>query len=324
MKEHKSTAYTELIDGFIASKRIQGYKYVAEQDTLAIFEDFLAGYPAEEIYIKKDMMDKWCTPRPYESRKTLGNRISVVRQFAIYMVSKGYYAYIPSTIPHAGRSDFIPYIFSDGEMDRIFHMLDNLPSNRRYNSDTAYPVLFRVLYGCGLRIGEALSLRVADVDTIRGILTIRHAKFNKSRLVPMSASLTTICHEYRCTYLLGADENSSFFQNKDGSSRNRNSVSHFFKEVLWQSKIPYRGKGKGPRLHDLRHGFCCRAVKQMSDNGIDLYCALPILSTYVGHSSIRATERYLRLTAAVYPELEEKMSALTESIYPEVHYGEAN
>ena len=62
----------------------------------------------------------------------------------------------------------------------------------------------------------------------------------------------------------------------------------------------------------------------MSDNGIDLYCALPILSTYVGHSSIRATERYLRLTAAVYPELEKKMSLLTESIYPEVHYGKAD
>jgi integrase/recombinase XerD len=324
MKEHKNTAYTELIDGFITFKRIQGYKYVTEQDTLRMFENFLTQYPTEEICIKKDMMDKWCHARPYESRKTLGNRISVVRQFAIYMVSKGYYCHIPSTLPHAGRSDFIPYIFSDDEMDRIFHVLDNLPPNRRYNSDTSYPILFRVLYGCGLRIGEALSLLIADVDTAKGILTIRHGKFNKSRLVPMSKSLTSIFYEYQCTYLLGADENSSFFQNKDGCARNRASVGHFFREILWQSKIPYRGKGKGPRLHDLRHGDCCRAIKQMSDNGIDLYCALPILSTYIGHASIRATERYLRLTAAVYPELEEKMSHLTESIYPEVHYSEAD
>jgi len=324
MKIHKNTAYTELIDGFITYKRIQGYKYVTEQDTLVMFENFLTQYPAEEICIKKDTMDKWCHPRPYESRKTLGNRISVVKQFAIYMVSKGYYSYIPSTLPHAGRSDFIPYIFSDDEMDRIFHVLDNLPPNRRYNSGTAYPVLFRVLYGCGLRIGEALSLRIVDVDAIKGILTIRHAKFDKSRIVPMTASLATICYDYRCKYLLDANENSCFFQNKDGSARSRHSVSYFFREILWQSKIPYRGKGKGPRLHDLRHGFCCRAIKQMSDNGIDLYCALPILSTYVGHSSIRATERYLRLIAAVYPELEKKMSLLTESIYPEVHYGEAD
>ena len=240
MKDHKNTAYTELIEAFITYKRIQGYKYVTEQDTLEMFENFLTQYPAEEICIKKDIMNKWCHPRPYESRKTLGNRISVVRQFAIYMVSKGYYSYIPSTLPHAGRSDFIPYIFSDDEMDRIFHVLDNLPPNRRYNSDTAYPVLFRVLYGCGLRIGETLSLRIVDVDTIKGILTIRHAKFDKSRLVPMTASLTAICHDYRCTYLLDANENSCFFQNKDGSARSRHSVAHFFREILWQSKIPYQ------------------------------------------------------------------------------------
>jgi len=58
----------------------------------------------------------------------------------------------------------------------------------------------------------------------------------------------------------------------------------------------------------------------MSDNGVDLYCALPVLSTYVGHTSIAATERYLRLTQDIFSDIELKLEGLTNHIYPEVEY----
>jgi len=56
----------------------------------------------------------------------------------------------------------------------------------------------------------------------------------------------------------------------------------------------------------------------MVDKGIDLYCALPILSTYLGHSSVSATQRYVRLTENFYPELIEKISKNCACIFPEV------
>ncbi len=55
------------------------------------------------------------------------------------------------------------------------------------------PLLFRMLYGCGLRISEALNLKVRDVDMDAGVLTIWDGKFNKDRLVPLSDELLDRC-----------------------------------------------------------------------------------------------------------------------------------
>jgi integrase/recombinase XerD len=82
--------------------------------------------------------------------------------------------------------------------------------------------------------------------------------------------------------------------------------------------IAHAGKGKGPRAHDLRHSFCVRTLKQLVDQGADIYCALPILATYVGHASAKATQGYVRLTVDIYPELIEKVSQECAYILPEV------
>lgn len=66
-------------------------------------------------------------------------------------------------------------------------------------------------------------------------------------------------------------------------------------QVLERAEI-HRDSDKGPRLHDLRHLFCCLSLKQLIDQGKDPYVVLPILSTYVGHKSTKTTEKYLRLS----------------------------
>lgn len=316
----KNLDYKTLISDFITYKRTCGYKYDTEQGTLNSFYNFTISNKNAHLGITKNLIEEWCKQHQYESRKSFANRISAIRQLALYLSNRGYCVYTPKAIPRPKRTDFIPHIFTDVEISKIFKTLDNLPTNRRYNSATVYPVLFRILYGCGLRIGEALSLSISDVDTITGILTIRGGKFDKDRIVMMSESLRIICRNYRNKYLMIKDENTTFFQHRDGSARNGSAVSYFFREVLWKSGIPYKGKGKGPRLHDIRHTFCCNSLKQMSDNGFDMYCSLPILSVYVGHSSIKSTEKYLRLTTSIFPDLEDKISNLTGNIYPEVHY----
>jgi len=123
----------------------------------------------------------------------------------------------------------------------------------RYNCAEVYPVLFRVLYGCGLRISEALDLRIRDVDLNIGALTVRNGKFNKSRLVAMSPSLIDACTKLMGKIHLGADDDDFFFKNRDGSRRSKLTVGKRFREILWASGIPYRGKGIGPRLHDVRY-----------------------------------------------------------------------
>ncbi|MDT8716029.1 tyrosine-type recombinase/integrase [Clostridium sp. 19966] len=313
------TPFSIMIEDFIAFKRCENYKYKSEEITLWSFNNFLNKYNLEKPILSQALISKWCSQRFNESRKSISNRVATIRQFMIYLSNRGYDVYIPDTIKNAFNKTFVPYIFSNEEMKRIFQTVDNLQPGRQSNSDIVYPVLFRVLYGCGLRITEALELKIEDVDIENGILVIKNAKFDKKRIVPMSESLTMVCQQYFEKYLANINKTDFFFRNKYGGRKSREAVSKMFRKILWKSGIPYYGKGKGPRLHDLRHCFCCHSIKHMSDQGIDLYCALPVLSTYIGHSSIQATERYIRLSKEIYPDIETKTSSLTGKIYPEVY-----
>lgn len=307
-----------MIEDFIAFKRCESYKYKSEEEVLWSFNNFISKNNLERPVLSQDLTREWCNQRFNESRKSMSNRVATIRQFMIYLANRGYDVFIPDTIKNSLNKTFVPYIFSNDEMEKIFQVVDNLNPGRQSNSDIVYPVLFRVLYGCGLRITEALELKIEDVDIEKGILLIKHAKFDKKRIVPMSESLTMICRKYYRKYLANADKTDFFFRSKYGGRRNRETVSEMFRKILCKSDIPYRGKGIGPRLHDLRHSFCCHSIKHMSDQGIDLYCALPVLSTYIGHSSIQATEKYIRLSKEIYPDIEAKISSLTGMIYPEV------
>jgi integrase len=306
------------LNAFIAQKRAFGYKYIAEEESLRRFLRFTKSYGLPACGLTKDIVDAYGAARPNETAKNRANRASDLRQFAKYLNLNGIDAYV--SVP-VGKivSDFTPYIFTHAEIIRIFASTDSISPHKLYNCADVYPVLFRMLYGCGLRISEALDLRLSDLDLDNGTVTIRNGKFNKTRLVAMSGSLTTLCTKLNRRIHIVSNENSFFFKNRDGSRRSKWTVSGRFRELLWESGIPYRGKGIGPRLHDLRHSFCCHALKQMSDSGIDLYCALPVLSAYVGHSSIKATEKYLRLSEEIFPDIMSRMQNMDTGIYPEVY-----
>lgn len=85
--------------------------------------------------------------------------------------------------------------------------------------------------------------------------------------------------------------------------------------LLKRADIPYIGGGHGPRIHDWRHTFAVKSFKQMIDQGLDMYVALPVLSTYLGHKSIYATERYIRLTMELYPYIAEKYGEKFQSVF---------
>lgn len=308
-----------LVNDFITYKRTLGYKYNSESRVLSTFKRYILESRDKGFKtLNEEVVEGWCALRISESRKSQFNRICLLRQFAIYLESKGYSMHIPKSIYNSTNKAFIPYIFSNDEMKRIFATLDHLPHYKWSNSSTLYPVLFRMLYGCGLRINEALSLKLNDVDIEKGIITILRSKNDKSRLVVMSASLTNVCAAYRNKYLADCEQDDYFFSNKIGNKRSSSQISIFFKEILLKSGITYAGKG--PRVHDIRHTFCCHTLKQMIDNKMDMYCALPILSAYIGHSGIKATEKYLRLTKSIFPEITIKTNEYTTDIYPEVYH----
>lgn len=327
MKYSKNVAPIDTLkalrESFLTQKRAFGFKYISMEDSLRRFIRFTEAYGLSSYRLSQDLVLAFCEKHPGETSKSQANRSSDIRQFAKFLNANGFETYTPKP-PRKVHSKFTPYIFTHDEMQRIFKAADSMKLNDRYNSAEVYPVLFRLLYGCGLRVSEALGLRVRDVDLKHGVLTVKSGKFNKTRLVVMSESLTAACIDLKNKIHIGEVDSDYFFKNRDGAKRSKRTISDRFRELLWESGIPYRGKGSGPRLHDLRHCFCCHALKQMSDAGIDLYCALPVLSTYVGHSSIKATEQYIRLTEEFYPDIASKVRDAASQVYPEVYRIEAD
>lgn len=312
----------KLIEEFLSFKRSCGYKYFSEETILKAFYNYVQRCKGSSLGLSKEFLEEWSVLGIREGRKSLSNRVSVIRELGIYLNNQGYKVHILRSVKNATNKSFIPYVFSKAEIDKIFLTIDNWNQSKynRYNSNEVYPILFRILYGCGLRISEALHLKIKNVDTESGRVIIDVAKNDKQRIVMMSDSLRKICHEYKHKYLLHADKESTFFQHRNGRIRSKNQVNNFFRQLLYKSDIPYLGRGKGPYLHNLRHTFACHTFYQMSQNGIDMNVGIVLVSSYLGHESPKATERYLKLTQEVFPELMLKIKNYSSDVYREVIY----
>lgn len=227
----------------------------------------------------------------------------MLNQFSRFLVDTGHEAYLPPSF-HWGTDTFTPYVFTHEEIEHILQAADNIqpvPHSREMHKEL--PVLFRLLYGCGLRVSEAVGLLCRDVDLGKGILTIRETKNGRDRLIPLSDSLQQLMHDYKSNIGYWLCDDDFFFPAPDRTMLSTFTVYQRFRRLLWAAGIPYKGKGNGSRLHDLRHTFAVHTLQKWVETGEDLTAMLPVLSVFMGHKSIHATSRYLRLTAEVYPDV---------------------
>jgi integrase/recombinase XerD len=186
------------------------------------------------------------------------------------------------------------------------------------------PVLFRMVYACGLRVSEARLLRPGDVDTVTGVLQIRDAKGGKDRQVPVSGPLRERLAGYQA-HMAGQPGWEWFFP---GASAARPmtlvNVYHNFRRFLWQARISHGGRGRGPRVHDLRHTFAVDNLRAWFAAGEDINALLPVLQAYMGHSTISDTACYLRLTAGSYPQIAARVQHEYGGIVPPFTGGPAD
>lgn len=321
--------YTSYINEFIYIKRALGFKYMEEARILRRFEIFVMKENMTQVGITKDLFEKWRDLIPNESDNYKYARCVCVNQLSTYLSDNGICSYI-SRLPRR-RTSFTPYVFSRQEIETLFKTSDQLEANQKRMNSVIFsiPILLRFLYGTGLRISEALSLNNEDINLSDDFLVVRDSKSGKERLVPLSESLSGACKEYlaykKKLPIIILPE-SSFFVSLNGSGYTQSEAYHWFREILRISNIPFTGNvhdHRGPRLHDLRHTAACHALVQMTENGMDLYCSLPILSAFLGHQSIKATDLYVRLTAEMYPDLIHKMNIECLTVFPNIEY-EAN
>jgi integrase/recombinase XerD len=310
--------FSTLCVGFVNYKRSLGRKYTVEALGLKRFDQFtlVAGYKTN--LLSKELVEQFIELRPTETPRNRELRRLLMKQFAVYLISLGYPAYFPPGDKRSRTTRYTAYIFTDAELSNFFKTLDNLePMVNSPYMHLVLPVLFRFLYCCGLRISEALNLKMADVDLTEGLLTIRHSKNDQMRLIPLSSSLRDLSMRYAQQLHPNKCPNAYFFPAHDQTPLIRQDIVYHFRKLLWKSGIPYRGKGIGPRIHDFRHTFSVHSLRKSIAEGRDIYTTLPILSVFLGHQSLGATEVYLRLTAESFPGILQLVEKQSDRIFPQ-------
>ncbi len=321
MNKYYYSIYGPFIEQYINTKKSLGYKFKDNDSILHRFDKLALQRDEGVVGISMELAEEWSKKKSNESEINRYKRIQALRLFSSFLCKIGYPSYI-SLLPKLKRT-YVPYIFSKEEMNAIFFTCDQL--ERCYHKRTAIfmiPSLFRLLYGPGLRISEALSSSCDDVNLKDKYVIVRHTKNSRDPIVPMSDSLVKVCQQYLdyrnsfpCSAYKTPDHFFVFSNTNDCTS---STIYKWFRKVLYHSGISHGGKGTGTRLHDFRHTFSVHSLAAMAEAGMDLYYSLPILSTYLGHQTLSATDGYVRLTAQMYPSIIAAANNISPNLFPEI------
>ena len=236
-------------------------------------------------------------------------KYEVLSGFYRFAIARGYAtsAPLPKIIPKPPQ--FVPYIFSHEELQRLLDASACCESPRSKLQPYTCRMLILLLYGAALRISEALSLTLADVDLPAGLLTIRKSKFYKTRLVPMSPGLSSALSSYvsRRAKEHSTKPDSALLLTRTGTPLARYTAENIFSRLRVRADVLRHDGGRyQPRLHDLRHAAAVHRLVAWYRQGADVQRLLPQLATYLGHVHIAATQRYLTLTAELLREASQR------------------
>jgi integrase len=311
-------AFPELFSEYVDYKRNLGYVYPDSRLYLVRrLSRFLDGRAADPRVLTKDAAEEFARPRDGESAGSAAGRRGIARQFALFLRWKGIDAWVlPERAQPRRASTFTPRIITAPEMAQVIACADARPASRcGPQTQPVYSMLLRLLWCCGLRIGEAVSLRVGDVDLAQGVITVRKAKHNRTRLVPMSQSLGSFAHRYVVAVgLVLEDPEAWFFPSPRGGSYSPCSATAHIQRLMLEAGVT-TATGGAPRTHDLRHSYAVACLAKMQADGVDIYAALPLLATYMGHADIVSAEYYLRLDPSAWAGIEQAMADTSAGLF---------
>ena len=299
-----------------------GYKHY--RCYLTSFDSYLKDCRLKERRITETIINEWINTITGKT-SSKSNEIISIRMFIKYLKSLGVDAYIP-IIPKV-VDDYIPYIFSDDELGRIFTAADNFSVNRTQhnpNMQIEFPMILRLLYGCGLRIGETLALQMKDIDLDGGIITMLHTKKDKQRLTPMSLTLTEVLRRYCLAMGIVGIPDAFLFPGIDPTKpASIRSIRNKFDVIAKSLGITLNERAwheRGPCMHCFRHVFVFKSFAKAEQDGRTIEDNVPFLSTYLGHDSLNETDKYLKFSSELYPKAIELFEEYTMDVFPEVYY----
>ncbi|MDR1184389.1 MAG: tyrosine-type recombinase/integrase [Coriobacteriales bacterium] len=324
MPEAFTSTIAAEIEDYLALREASGLNTAQTHRHLQSLDTFLAQLEPERKELTRGIVEQWAASMS-GSAETKRKRLSAVRGLAAYLIALGIPAYV-SPLPKR-RSTYTPYLFTEEELGALFASIDNLcgQSGKAALGTDVMPMLIRMLYGTGLRLGEALSLKWSDVDEQAGVLLIRKAKNDRQRYVPLSASLNSILASWRASGACAGSHGSLVFSSPSGETVTQNQVRRLFGIALADAKIANIREIKGQRgicPHCLRHQFTMDSYLKMEGEGRAFMESNPYLSAYLGHEGLACTDQYLKGSHAMHRREHAKMEVACDGLFPEVDFDE--
>ncbi|KPU94347.1 integrase [Variovorax paradoxus] len=289
----------EAMQDYLAMRRELGFKMYEAGLKLPRFIEFLEQRKAPHITVALAL--EWAQQPTSVLPAERARRLSYVRGFARHHKATDPLTEIPpcGLLPYRpGRAK--PYFYSPQEVEGLLAAARGLSPATGLHPWT-YSCLFGLLSVSGMRIGEALRLKVSDVDLDRAVLRIEGSKCRRSRLVPIHASTAVALADYlerRALFLAGRPAPNLFISGR-GNRLDGADVHRMFYALSRQLGLRALGASCGPRLHDFRHRFAGLTLLHWYQQGQDVERLLPVLSTYLGHIHVANTYWYLD----AWPEL---------------------
>ena len=295
------------IQDFINLRRLSGTDYQSQAQLLGYFDRFLIKQRMDEPRLTQQITDQYLDGLSHLAPRTRSNRFCVVTQLSKYLAQSDPRSFVPEplkTIP--SKEAHQPYIYTLSEIQRLLAAASELTPPNSLRPHT-YRSLLGVLYSTGIRIGEALALKLEHVQSTEKRLYIAEGKFRKARWVPLSDSTCQALEQYlhKRLRIEPRSPDSALFINRRSRGLHQCTVNQTFHNLLKQCGIGHN-KHTGPRIHDLRHTFAVHRLLAWYRDGQDVNARLPWLSTYMGHVDVQSTHVYLQATAELLEQVNQR------------------
>jgi site-specific recombinase XerD len=300
----------QAVQQYLTTRRSLGFKLRDEGTVLPQFIRFMekegASFITADIALKLAIQPQSTTPANW------ARRLRMVRIFATYHSATDPRTQIPSPylLPHRYHRKQ-PHIYSDDEVDHLLEAAARLPSPLGLRAFT-YVTLIGLLSVTGMRIGEAVALDRQDVNMAGGMINIRHAKFGKSRLIPIHFTVERKLVEYETlkTTIIPSPQTFSFFISEAGRRLTKGIAEYTFAKLSRQVGLRGQLDSHGPRLHDFRHTFAVKTLLHWYQTGDQVEQRIPYLATYLGHRHIKDTYWYLSAVPQLMQLVADRLHAL--------------
>jgi site-specific recombinase XerD len=293
----------EPIRRFVVHKRALNRRFDTEERALRLFDRYLVLQGINDLAsVTSAVIDAFLAWRPRSRPRSYNHLLGVVRRLFDWMVDQEMLDHSPvRQRPRRETAQRVPYLFDLRQACRLLEVVAALPDrNKAPQRGPTYAMIFALLYGLGLRVGEVSRLTRADVDLSRQLLIVRETKFSKSRLVPfgprMAARLTAYL-ELRESQSGTLQPEAPVFSFTSGHAIHPGTISQTFHALIPHLGLALPAGVAPPRVHDLRHSFAVGTLLRWYRDGVDPSSRLLHLSTFLGHVDPASTAVYLTITA---------------------------